>query len=106
LDELEKRLDAVGEWAHGTHVAGIMLKDLPQAELAIFRSAWAGEARTYYRRGPTDEELGLERRNIDNIAKFINQHGIRVVNISLGFSLDYVEHQLRYESDKYTTEKQ
>jgi hypothetical protein len=103
LEELESNLDMVGEWAHGTHVAGIMLAQNPHARLAIFRSAWAGEARVYHHRGPTDEELAAERANVEAIAEYINRHEIRVVNASLGFSLEYVEDQLRYERDTYTT---
>ncbi|MEM9075023.1 MAG: S8 family serine peptidase, partial [Myxococcota bacterium] len=101
LEELETNLDAVGEWAHGTHVAGIMVQGLPQARLAIFRSAWAGEARIYHHRGPTDEELAAERANVDAIAAFINRHEIRVVNASLGFAEEYVASQLRFEGERY-----
>ncbi len=103
LENLETNLDEVGEWAHGTHVAGIMVAGNPHARLAIFRSAWAGEARVYHHRGPTDEELAAERANVEAIAEFINSHDIEVVNASLGFSTDYVEDQLRYERDRYTT---
>ncbi len=106
LDQLEQNLDAIGEWAHGTHVAGIMLAGAPQAQLAVFRSAWAGEARLYHHRGPTDEELAAERQNIDDIARFINAHHVRVVNASLGFARDYVEAALRHESDRYTTDEE
>lgn len=101
LEALERNLDAVGEWAHGTHVAGILLAGLPQARMAIFRSSWAGEARLYHHRGPTDEELAAERTNVEQIAAFINTHGIKVVNASLGFGEDYVAAQLRHERDRY-----
>ncbi|MCA9626062.1 MAG: S8 family serine peptidase [Myxococcales bacterium] len=101
LDRLEQSLDAVGEWAHGTHVAGIMLRGVPKAQLAVFRSAWAGEARPYHHRGPTDEELEGERKNMQAVARFINRHNVRVVNASLGFSQDYLESELRYEKDRY-----
>ena len=104
LEELERNLDAIGEWAHGTHVAGIVLQGLPQAELAIFRSAWAGEARLYHHRGPSDEELDEERANIDAIASFINRHGIQVVNASLGFSREYVADALRHQGELYPTD--
>jgi hypothetical protein len=104
LERLEQNLDAIGEWAHGTHVAGIMLAGLPQARVAVFRSAWAGEARLYHHRGPTDEELAAERENVENIARFIRAHDVRVVNASLGFSRDYVENALRHESDRYETD--
>lgn len=101
LEAMEKNLDAVGEWAHGTHVAGILLAGLPQARMAIFRSSWAGEARLYHHRGPTDEELAAERANVEQIAAFINAHSIKVVNASLGFGEDYVASQLRHERDRY-----
>ncbi|MCB9611803.1 MAG: S8 family serine peptidase [Sandaracinus sp.] len=101
LEALERNLDAVGEWAHGTHVAGILLAGLPQAKMAIFRSSWAGEARLYHHRGPTDEELAAERTNVEQIAAFINAHEIKVVNASLGFGEDYVAGQLRHERDRY-----
>ncbi len=104
VDRLEQNLDAVGEWAHGTHVAGIMLAGVPQARLAVFRSAWAGEARLYHHRGPTDEELAAERANVEQIAAFINAHHVRVVNASLGFGRDYVESELRHESDRYASD--
>lgn len=104
LEELDVNLDAVGEWAHGTHVAGIMVEGLPQAELAIFRSAWAGEARLYHHRGPTDEELAAERENVEHIAAFINTHEIKVVNASLGFTEEYLANQLRHQSDLYSSD--
>lgn len=105
LERLNTALDAVGEWAHGTHVAGILVEGLPQARLAIFRSAWAGETRVYRHRGPTDEELALERENIEQIAAFIRAHGVRVVNASLGFEEDYVAAELGFETDTYTSEE-
>lgn len=105
LEALEVNLDAIGEWAHGTHVAGIMTAGLPQARVAVFRSAWAGEARLYHHRGPTDEELAAERQNVEDIARFIDLHDVRVVNASLGFARDYVEAQLRHEADAYPTEE-
>lgn len=101
---LDQNLDAIGEWAHGTHVAGILLRQLPTARLAVFRSAWAGEARPYDQRGPTDEELSAERANIEQIAGFINRHRVRVVNASLGFSIEYVEDALRHERERYHSE--
>lgn len=106
LVALERNLDAVGEWAHGTHVAGIMLAGNPHARLAVFRSAWAGEARTYFHRGPTDEELAAERANVEAIAAWIDSQNIRVVNASLGFGQDYLENQLRHERDRYRTDEE
>jgi len=90
LEELQRRLSEIGEWAHGTHVAGIMLSGVPQARVAVFRSAWAAESRIYWHRGPTDEELAAERQNVEAIAAFIRTHRVRVVNASLGFGVDYL----------------
>lgn len=104
LEVLESNLDAIGEWGHGTHVAGIMLAGLPQARLAIFRSAWAGETRVYRHRGPTDAELDAERANVEAIAAFIRAHHVRVVNASLGFSREYLEDELRHESSVYRSD--
>ncbi len=104
-ERLDTNLEAVGEWAHGTHVGGILLAGVPSARMAIFRSAWAGEHRLYHHRGPTDAELDAEGANIDAIAEFINRHQIRVVNASLGFSREYVEASLRHQRDVYTTDE-
>lgn len=106
LERLESNLDAVGEWAHGTHVAGIMVQGLPQARVAVFRSAWAGETRIYRHRGPTDAELAAERANVEAIAAFIRAHQVRVVNASLGFSQDYLEAELGHESSVYANAEQ
>lgn len=103
---LDRNLDAIGEWAHGTHVAGIMLQGIPQARLAVFRSAWAGERRLYRDRGPTDAELEAENRNMQAIGEFVRRHHLRVVNASLGFSLEYLEDQLRHQTDLYTSDEQ
>ncbi len=101
LDALDRNLDAIGEWSHGTHVAGIMLSGNPFARLAVFRSVWAGEGRLYHHRGPTDAELDAERANMEAVAGFINRNHVRVVNASLGFSIEYLEDELRHERDRY-----
>jgi hypothetical protein len=103
LETLEANLDAIGEWAHGTHVAGILLAGLPLGRVAVFRSAWAGETRVYRHRGPTDAELAAERANVEQIAAFIRAHRVRVVNVSLGFEQDHVEGELAHQTDVYRT---
>ncbi|MFO0561557.1 MAG: S8 family serine peptidase [Polyangiales bacterium] len=103
-EELDVRLEAIGEWGHGTHVAGILLAGVPQARMSVFRSAWAGEARVYHHRGPTDAELDAEDANATQIIQYIRAHSVRVVNASLGFSLEYVEDELRHETSRYRTD--
>jgi Subtilase family len=100
-EALDQHLDQIGEWSHGTHVAGIVTSGNPFARLAVFRSAWAGESRVYHQRGPTDAELDAERANMEAIAGFINRNHVRVVNASLGFSIEYLEAELRHERDRY-----
>jgi hypothetical protein len=104
--EMDQGLDDVGEWAHGTHVAGIFVRGNPAARIAVFRSAWTSENRIYRDRGPTDAELASERANADTIAAFIKANGIRVVNASLGFTREYLERQLRKERGKYKTDSE
>lgn len=101
---LEHNLNALAEWAQGTHVASLLVAGNPRAKLVVFRSAWAGQTRLYFHRGPTDDELAAERRNVDAIARFIRTHRIRVVNASFVFSLDYLESQLRYQPQLYPTQ--
>jgi hypothetical protein len=105
-EELDTRLDAVGEWAHGTHVGGIITAGIPQARVHVFRSAWAGEARVYHHRGPTDAELALEEANVSEIIAYINAHQVRVVNASLGFTIEYLEDELRHETATYHSEQE
>jgi hypothetical protein len=101
LEALDRKLEDVGEWSHGTHVAGIVTAGNPFARLAVFRSAWAGEARPYHNRGPTDAEVAAERANMEAVADFINRNRVRVVNASLGFSIEYLEDALRHERETY-----
>lgn len=105
-EELDTRLDAIGEWAHGTHVGGIISAGIPQATVHVFRSAWAGEARVYHHRGPTDQELVAEEANITDIIAYINANNVRVVNASLGFSIEYLEDELRHETTRYHSEEE
>jgi subtilisin family serine protease len=51
-----------------------------------------------------DAELDAEQANVDAIAAFINEHHVRVVNASLGFTQDYLEDELRHESSVYATD--
>ncbi len=57
--------------------------------------------RPYHNRGPTDAELDAERANMEAIAGFINRNHVRVVNASLGFSIEYLEDALRHERGTY-----
>jgi hypothetical protein len=102
--EIDSGLGDIGEWAHGTHVAGIFVRGNPAARIAVFRTAWTSERRIYRDRGPTDAELAAERASADTIAAFIKANGIRVVNASLGFTREYVESELRKERGKYKTD--
>ena len=51
------------------------MRGLPATEsykaLLAYPAGWAGEARIYHHRGPTDAELAAEHANIEQIAAFI-----------------------------------
>jgi hypothetical protein len=94
LAALDRSLDAVFEWGHGTAVASTVLAGNPKAKLSIFRSSWMGR-RAYPGRGPTDEELAAERRNMEQVAKFLKKNEITVVCVGIDVSPASIEEDLR-----------
>ncbi len=91
---LDRNLDAVWEWAHGTHLAGIVLQGNAKAKLAVFRTAWAG-GRPYVEHAPTDEDLAAERRSAEQIARFLKKNAVTVVAVGIDTSLRRIQDQLR-----------
>ncbi|MFC1610053.1 S8 family serine peptidase [Myxococcota bacterium] len=106
-DQKQFRLNItkIGEWAHGTHVAGLATAGNRFAQVASFRFSWTGEARIYYERGPSDQELRWERESIDELIGWINAHRIRVVNASLSFTVEYQEAALAKERGVFAPDK-
>lgn len=91
----------IGEFSHGTHVAGLASAGNRWAQMASFRFSWTGEGRIYHERGPSDQELRWERESIHEMIKWVNENNIRVVNASLGFTVEYQEAALSKERDVF-----
>ncbi len=99
--EFDLNMGRIGEWAHGTHVAGLATAGNRWASVASFRFSWTGEGRIYHERGPSDQELRWERESIQELIKWINDHQVRVLNASLGFTVEYQEAVLAKERDVF-----
>ncbi len=99
--EFSKQFGEIGEWSHGTHVAGLATAGNRWAQVAAFRFAWTGEGRIYFERGPSDQELRWERESIHEMIEWVNAHDVRVINASLGFTVEYQEAALSKERDVF-----
>ena len=102
--EFRKQFGEIGEWAHGTHVAGLATAGNRWASVAAFRFAWTGEGRIYFERGPSDQELRWERESIHQMIAWVNEHHVRAINASLGFTVEYQEAALSQERDVFDPE--
>ncbi|MEM6946659.1 MAG: S8 family serine peptidase [Pseudomonadota bacterium] len=84
-------IDLAGSYVHGTHVAGIMLKDNPAARLMVVRQTWdhrtkpALQLEDYFRR---------RAAGYRDIARFMSDAGVRVVNMSWSENAAVVENIL------------
>ena len=96
-----KQFGEIGEWAHGSHVTGLATAGNRWASVAVFRFAWTGEGRIYFERGPSDQELRWERQSIEEMIAWVNAHHVRVINASLGFTVEYQEAALAKERDVF-----
>jgi hypothetical protein len=96
-----RQFGEIGEWSHGTHVAGLATAGNRWAQVAAFRFAWTGEGRIYFERGPSDQELRWERESIHQMIAWVNEHDVRAINASLGFTVDYQEAALSKERDVF-----
>jgi subtilisin family serine protease len=74
-------LEAISDYAHGTHVAGIALRGNPAARLVVARLEYD------YKTIPTPPTADSERRSAADVAtyaRYFRSHGVRVVNMSFG----------------------
>jgi subtilisin family serine protease len=84
-------LSLCGLYSHGTHVAGIALQGNPFARILIARITFD------YHMIPKALTLATARRHADSYrrtAEYFKQHGVRVVNMSWGWTLKEIESAL------------
>jgi subtilisin family serine protease len=84
-------LSFCGQWAHGTHVAGIALDGNPFAKVLIARIAFD------YHTIPQAVTVEIAKRHAKSYlaaADYFKQHGVRVANMSWGWTLKEIESSL------------
>ncbi len=87
-----EELQLFGGYAHGTHVAGILLAGNPYARLVIGRITF--DHKTIPDPCPSHELGEKQAAAIADYVGFFKRHGVRVVNMSWGESLKLYEHAL------------
>ena len=76
------RQETSGGYAHGTHVAGILLRDNPLARLAVFR--FNDQLSHGLDFAPTPEYVRRMADNFRRIGQYCDKEHVRVVNMSWG----------------------
>jgi subtilisin family serine protease len=88
----QDQLSLFRRYAHGTHVAGILMAGNPYARLVVGRST--GEYRMIARFRPSAEYFDRSARASQEYVDFFRAQGVRVVNMSWGGSARGVEARL------------
>ena len=84
-----EEISLVGNYEHGTHVAGIAMAGNPYARLAIARIAF--NEKLLPEPCPSRELTDKESRNAQAYVEFLKKNGVRVVNMSWGGTVLDVE---------------
>jgi subtilisin family serine protease len=95
-------LSLAGNYAHGTHVAGIMVEGNPAAEVLIARLSYDHRMIPVARTVEWGERDGQKCR--DTVGYF-KQHGVRVVNMSWGEAQEDAEQSLERNGIGETAEE-
>lgn len=92
VPEFERGQSFYGNFVHGTEVAAIALRDLPEAELVPVRITFADATPP----AVLDEE-GAARfvAMVETAVRYMRERGVRVCNISWGFTAADIENNLR-----------
>jgi Subtilase family len=87
-----EELGLTGNYAHGTHVAGIALKDNPYARLLVVRMEFGHTLMPDP--CPSPQQAADDAKVLTAQIEFIKQHQVRVVNMSWGGSVKAIEDDL------------
>jgi hypothetical protein len=87
-----EEIGLVGNWMHGTHVAGIALAGNPYARLVVGRIEF--DWHLLPDPCPSDQLVRRDARNAATTVAFFRRNNVRVVNMSWGGSVEDVENQL------------
>jgi subtilisin family serine protease len=88
VQKFQEELSFYGNYAHGTHVAGIALKDNPFAKLSVARMGFD------YRSLPpahTMEHAKFQAQAYHDIVDYFKENGVRVVNMSWRYGVSAYE---------------
>lgn len=87
-----EEINLIGNFEHGTHVAGITLEGNPHARLVVARIEFGHTLKP----DPCPSKALAEQdaKNAQATVNFFKQHGVRVVNMSWGGSVGDVESEL------------
>lgn len=95
-------LGLYGNYAHGTHVAGIALDGNPFARLLVARISFDYRMVPFL---PTLEWVRREAASFQATVDYMKQHNVRVVNMSWGHDQDEIESPLEKHGVGETAEK-
>ena len=87
-----EEIGLVGDWMHGTHVAGITVAGNPYARLVVGRIEF--DWHLLPDPCPSRELVEHDARNAQATVDFFKQHHVRVVNMSWGGNVNDIEGQL------------
>jgi len=87
-----EEINLVGNWMHGTHVAGIAVAGNPYAQIVVARIEFGHTLRPDP--CPSQELAERDARNMQAYVDFMKKNGVRVVNMSWGGSVKGIEEDL------------
>ena len=102
IDGFIEGLGFCGQWAHGTHVAGIAVDGNPFVQILVARITFD------YHTIPQPVTVEIAEQHAKSYraaAEYFKQHGVRVVNMSWGWTLKEIESSLEVNNVGGTAEE-